>query len=198
MRELGLKKIVMMTGTVNAQRQPLRPGQAWTSIIQRFCRKIKPGLWKRKRQQGRKVIMIGDGINDSPALSAADVGIAVSDGAQIAREIADITITADDLYQIVTLKRFKRRTDEEDSLQLPMDRGRQCRTDSSGSGRADSACHVGAVSQYFHAADQSEKHAEFAALIKEYEKRRYIRRFCRRIYRLFLLVLEYALSPGRK
>ena len=64
----------------------------------------KAGFIEKERAAGRKVIMVGDGINDSPALSAADVGIAISDGAEIAREIADITIGADDLYQIVTLK----------------------------------------------------------------------------------------------
>lgn len=64
----------------------------------------KANFVEKEKANGRKVIMIGDGINDSPALSAADIGIAISDGAEIAREIADITIGADDLYEIVTLK----------------------------------------------------------------------------------------------
>lgn len=64
----------------------------------------KAGFIEREKAAGRRVIMIGDGVNDSPALSAADAGIAISDGAEIAREIADITVGADDLYQIVTLK----------------------------------------------------------------------------------------------
>lgn len=67
-------------------------------------RKDKANFVEKEKAEGRKVIMIGDGINDSPALSAADAGIAISDGAEIAREIADITIAADDLREVVTLK----------------------------------------------------------------------------------------------
>ena len=66
----------------------------------------KAGFVEKEKAAGRRVIMIGDGINDSPALSAADVGIAISDGAQLAREIADITIGADDLNELVTLKQI--------------------------------------------------------------------------------------------
>ena len=66
----------------------------------------KAAFVQKEKEAGNKVVMIGDGINDSPALSASDVGIAISDGAEIAREIADITIAADDLMELVQLKKL--------------------------------------------------------------------------------------------
>ncbi len=70
-------------------------------MLRYFQRKKLLSL-RTEKAAGRKVIMIGDGINDSPALSAANVGVAISDGAEIAREIADVTIEADHLHGLVT------------------------------------------------------------------------------------------------
>ena len=104
LRTAGLGKIVMMTGdserTARAIAQRVGVDEYYSEVLP----EDKAGFIEKEKAAGRKVIMIGDGINDSPALSAADVGIAISDGAQIAREIADITIEADNLYEIVTLK----------------------------------------------------------------------------------------------
>lgn len=100
----GIKKVVMMTGdserTARAIAKKIGVDEYYSEVLP----EDKARFVEQEKEKGRKVIMIGDGINDSPALSAADVGIAISDGAQIAREIADITIGADNLYEIVTLK----------------------------------------------------------------------------------------------
>ncbi|HJA67652.1 MAG TPA: heavy metal translocating P-type ATPase [Candidatus Mediterraneibacter cottocaccae] len=102
----GISKVVMMTGdsarTAASVAQSVGVDEYYAEVLP----EDKAGFVEREKAAGHKVIMIGDGINDSPALSAADAGVAISDGAEIAREIADITIAADDLREIVTLKRL--------------------------------------------------------------------------------------------
>ena len=104
LRKSGISKIVMMTGdserTASAIAQKVGVDEYYSEVLP----EDKASFVEKEREAGRKVIMIGDGINDSPALSAANVGIAISDGAEIAREIADITVGADDLFEIVNLK----------------------------------------------------------------------------------------------
>lgn len=104
LKRQGITKIVMMTGDSERTAAAIAKRVGVDEYYSEVLPEDKARFVEKERALGRKVIMIGDGINDSPALSAADVGIAVSDGAEIAREIADITIAADDLYQIVTLK----------------------------------------------------------------------------------------------
>ena len=104
LRRAGISKIVMMTGDSERTAAAIAAKVGVDEYYSEVLPEDKAGFVEKEKAAGRKVIMIGDGINDSPALSAADVGIAISDGAEIAREIADITIGADDLYQIVTLK----------------------------------------------------------------------------------------------
>lgn len=104
LKELGISKVVMMTGDSERTARAIARRVGVDEYYSEVLPEDKAGFVEKEKKAGRKVIMIGDGINDSPALSAADVGIAISEGAEIAREIADITISQDDLLQLVTLK----------------------------------------------------------------------------------------------
>ena len=109
LKKAGISKVVMMTGDNEHTAKAI----AEKVGIDEFYAEVLPGdkakFVEKEKAAGRKVIMTGDGINDSPALSASDAGIAISDGAELAREIADITISADDLYQILILKQISDR-----------------------------------------------------------------------------------------
>ena len=109
LRKLGIKNVVMMTG--DSEKTALRVAEliGADEYFSEVLPEDKASFIRKEKEQGRKVIMIGDGVNDSPALSEANAGIAISDGAAIAREIADITIACDNLYGLVTLKELSNR-----------------------------------------------------------------------------------------
>ncbi|MDO4623077.1 MAG: heavy metal translocating P-type ATPase [Eubacteriales bacterium] len=104
LKELGIQKVVMMTGdnerTAKAVAAQIGVDECHSEVLP----EDKAAFVRAEHEAGRKVIMIGDGVNDSPALSEADAGIAIADGAAIAREIADITVSADNLAALVTLR----------------------------------------------------------------------------------------------
>ena len=104
LKKAGISKVVMMTGDSERTASVIAKKVGVDEYYAEVLPEDKAAFVEKEKAKGRKVIMIGDGINDSPALSEANVGIAISDGAEIAREIADITVGSDDLYQIVTLK----------------------------------------------------------------------------------------------
>ena len=104
LKKAGIRKVVMMTGDSERTAAAIAKRVGVDEYYAEVLPEDKANFVEKEKSEGRKVIMIGDGINDSPALSAADAGIAISDGAEIAREIADITIAADDLREVVTLK----------------------------------------------------------------------------------------------
>ena len=104
LKETGISKVVMMTGDSDRTAKAIATRVGVDEYYSEVLPEDKASFVEEEKKAGRKVIMIGDGINDSPALSAADIGIAISDGAEIAREIADITVGADSLNELVTLK----------------------------------------------------------------------------------------------
>ena len=109
LKKTGLKKIVMITGDSERTAKAIAKKVGVDEYYAEVLPEDKANFVEKEKVEGRKVIMIGDGINDSPALSAADVGIAISEGAEIAREIADITVAADDLAEILVLRMLSNR-----------------------------------------------------------------------------------------
>nr|WP_314999554.1 heavy metal translocating P-type ATPase [uncultured Oribacterium sp.] len=109
LKALGIDKVVMMTGdnkkTAHAVARMVGVDEFQAEVLP----EDKASFIKEEHRLGRKVIMVGDGINDSPALSEADAGIAISAGAAIAKEVADITIQEGDLYELVILKKLSNR-----------------------------------------------------------------------------------------
>lgn len=109
LKAAGIKHVVMMTGDSERTAAAIAKRVGVDEYYSEVLPEDKANYIERQKATGSKVIMVGDGINDSPALSAADAGVAVSDGAEIAREIADITVASDDLYQLVILKSLSNR-----------------------------------------------------------------------------------------
>ena len=106
LHELGIGKVVMMTGDNRRTAEAVAAEVGVDAVFAEVLPEDKAAFIRREKEAGRTVIMIGDGVNDSPALSEADAGIAISTGAAIAREIADITIASEDLFALVTLRRL--------------------------------------------------------------------------------------------
>ena len=104
LRELGISNTVMMTGDSDRTAAAIAKQVGVNQYFAEVLPEDKASFVQKAKAEGHTVVMIGDGINDSPALSAADIGIAINSGAAIAREIADVTIKADSLEELVALK----------------------------------------------------------------------------------------------
>ena len=109
LKELGIENVVMMTGDSEKTAAAVAKRAGITEFYAEVLPEDKANYVEKQKEKGRKVIMIGDGINDSPALSAADVGIAIREGADIAQEIADIMISGTDMTRLITLKKLSDR-----------------------------------------------------------------------------------------
>ena len=102
----GIKKVVMMTGDNRKTAEAVAAEVGVDEFYAEVLPEDKANFIRREKEMGRTVIMVGDGVNDSPALSEASVGVAINTGAAIAREIADVTIASEDLFELVTLRKI--------------------------------------------------------------------------------------------
>ena len=106
LHEGGFTNVVMMTGDNRRTAESVAAEVGVDAVYAEVLPEDKAAFIRQEKEKGHTVIMVGDGVNDSPALSEADAGIAISTGAAIAREIADITVSSEDLFALVTLRRL--------------------------------------------------------------------------------------------
>ena len=106
LHESGFANVVMMTGDNRRTAETVAAEVGMDAVYAEVLPEDKAAFIRQEKAKGHTVIMVGDGVNDSPALSEADAGIAISTGAAIAREIADITVSSEDLFALVTLRRL--------------------------------------------------------------------------------------------
>ena len=106
LHESGFTNVVMMTGDNRRTAESVAAEVGVDAVYAEVLPEDKAAFIRQEREKGHTVIMVGDGVNDSPALSEADAGIAISTGAAIAREIADITVASEDLFELVTLRKL--------------------------------------------------------------------------------------------
>ena len=109
LHDVGFTRVVMMTGDSRKTAAAVANRLGMDEFYAEVLPEDKAAFIRREHDAGRKVVMIGDGINDSPALSEADAGVAIAAGAAIAREIADITISADNLQELIVLRQLSNR-----------------------------------------------------------------------------------------
>ena len=106
LHESGFTNVVMMTGDNRRTAEAVAAEVGVDAVYAEVLPEDKAAFIRQEKEKGHTVIMVGDGVNDSPALSEADAGIAISTGAAIAKEIADITVASEDLFELVTLRKL--------------------------------------------------------------------------------------------
>ena len=165
LHDCGISNVVMMTGDNHRTAQAVARAVGVDEVHAEVLPEDKAAFIRQAREEGHVVIMVGDGVNDSPALSEADVGIAISTGAAIAREIADITVSSEDLMALVTLRQLSCALMARIHRNYQFIIGFNLQPDRSGCGRHPAPDDQRPAAQYVHPWHQHEEHDESAVSI---------------------------------
>ena len=158
LHESGFTNVVMMTGDNRRTAESVAAEVGVDAVYAEVLPEDKAAFIRQEKEKGHTVIMVGDGVNDSPALSEADAGIAISTGAAIAREIADITVASEDLFELVTLRKLSEALMARIHGSYRFIVAFNLSLITSGRGGGAAARNIRAAAQYLHIGYRPEKH----------------------------------------